>query len=67
MGTNDSNSLQYTGRENDNTGLYFYRARYYDPGLKRFISQDPIGLLGGINSYAYAIQNPISYADLYGL
>ena len=38
------NSYQYTGRENDGTGLYFYRARYYAPALGRFISEDPIGL-----------------------
>jgi RHS repeat-associated protein len=42
----NSNAFEYTGRENDGTGLYFYRARYYDPVLKRFISEDPIGLVG---------------------
>jgi RHS repeat-associated protein len=36
------NPFQYTGRENDGTGLYYYRARYYSPRLKRFISEDPI-------------------------
>lgn len=42
-----NNPSQYTGRENDGaTGLLFYRARYYDPVLKRFISEDPIGLAG---------------------
>jgi RHS repeat-associated protein len=61
------NSNQYTGRENDNNGLYFYRARYYDPILKRFISEDPIGLAGGINSHAYVEGNPISYIDPDGL
>ena len=44
-----SNPFQYTGRENDGTGLYYYRARYYSPTLARFISSDPIGLGGGIN------------------
>jgi RHS repeat-associated protein len=47
------NSTEYTGRENDGTGLYFYRARYYDPILKRFISEDPIGTAGGINLMGY--------------
>ena len=47
LGPDDGNPLQYTGRENDDTGLYYYRARYYDPVLKRFVSEDPIGLMGG--------------------
>jgi RHS repeat-associated protein len=37
-----SNPFQYTGRENDGTGLYYYRARYYSPQLQRFVSEDPI-------------------------
>ena len=41
-GTANSNSFQYTGRENDNTGLYYYRARFYSPLFQRFISEDPI-------------------------
>jgi RHS repeat-associated protein len=57
------NSSQYTGRENDSNGLYFYRARYYDPVLKRFISEDPIGLAGGWNRYAYVEGNPLSFTD----
>jgi len=39
-----TNPFQYTGRENDGTGLYYYRARYYGPGLQRFISNDPLDL-----------------------
>jgi RHS repeat-associated protein len=61
------NSSQYTGRENDNNGLYFYRARYYDPILKRFISEDPIGLRGGDNVYAYVDGSPVSMIDPEGL
>ena len=60
------NSSQYTGRENDNNGLYFYRARYYDPILKRFISEDPIGLAGGINSHAYVEGDPVDLKDPMG-
>ena len=46
-GASSFNSYQYTGRENDATGLYYYRARYYSPTLQRFIAQDPIGFGGG--------------------
>jgi len=67
IGESSENPFQYTGRENDNTGLYYYRARYYSPGLKRFISEDPIGLLGGINFYQYVGNSPINWADLLGL
>jgi RHS repeat-associated protein len=53
-GEASNNPFQYTGRENDGTGLYYYRARYYSPELQRFISEDPIGLAGGdVNYYAY--------------
>jgi len=41
-GEPSDNPFQYTGRENDRTGLYYYRARYYSPELQRFISEDPI-------------------------
>jgi RHS repeat-associated protein len=61
------NPFQYTGRENDGTGLYYYRARYYNPELQRFISEDPIGLLGGINKFAYVGNNPVNYTDPRGL
>ena len=66
-GEASANDSQYTARENDGTGLYFYRARYYDPVLKRFVSQDPIGLSGGINQYAYVGGNPNSFVDPTGL
>lgn len=66
-GQSSGNPIQYTGRENDNTGLYYYRARYYHPGLQRFISEDPIGLAGGINSYTYVLNNPLRYIDPLGL
>jgi RHS repeat-associated protein len=62
-GEQNDNLFQYTGRENDGTGLYYYRARYYSPGLQRFISEDPIGLLGGLNLYAYVGNNPINSID----
>jgi RHS repeat-associated protein len=59
-----SNSNQYTGRENDGTGLYYYRARYYNPKLGRFISEDPLGFKGGgTNFYAYAGNSPTNLSD----
>jgi RHS repeat-associated protein len=66
-GTDEDNPSQYTARENDQTGLYYYRARYYDPQLKRFVSEDPIGLEGGVNVYAYVDGDPVSYTDPEGL
>jgi RHS repeat-associated protein len=57
----------YTGREQDETsGLMYYRARYYDPAIGRFISRDPIGIAGGINLYAYAANNPTTLTDPMG-
>ena len=48
-------------------GFYYMRARYYDPNVGRFISEDPIGFEGGINLYAYASNNPILLIDPEGL
>jgi RHS repeat-associated protein len=59
----------YTAREYDyETGLYYYRARYYDPKAGRFVTRDPIGFEGGdVNLYGYVKNNPISFVDPYGL
>jgi RHS repeat-associated protein len=59
----ESNPFQFTGRENDGTGLMCYRARYYAPQWGRFISEDPIGFRGGINPYAYCGNNPLDFRD----
>jgi len=62
------NYFQYIGREFDpETGIYEYRARYYDPTIGRFVSEDPIGLNGGINFYQYALNQPINNFDPLGL
>jgi RHS repeat-associated protein len=67
-GATSPNSFQYTGRERDGTGPYYYRARYYHPGLQRFISEDPFGFAGGDwNLYAYVRDNPVRYRDPLGL
>jgi RHS repeat-associated protein len=63
-----SNRYQFTGREFDNfTGLHYYRARWYDANLGRFISEDPIGIAGGINQYSYVSNNSINKNDPLGL
>lgn len=66
-GSASGSATKYTGREDDETGLYYYRNRYYSPTLQRFTSEDPSGLNGGINIYAYARNNPISLSDPLGL
>jgi RHS repeat-associated protein len=66
-GTASNNPSQYTGRENDGTGLYYYRARYYNPTTGRFLSEDPIGFMAGANFYAYVGGNPLRYRDPFGL
>ncbi|ULA57976.1 MAG: hypothetical protein LZF60_20023 [Nitrospira sp.] len=63
-----TNPYQYTGRENDGTSLYYYRARYYDPKSYRFLGEDPIGFSSGdVNLYAYVDNSPINYSDARGL
>jgi len=64
-GEASDNPFQYTGRENDGTGSYYYRARYYRPELQRFISEDPIG--ASINYYVYSVNNPMNFIDPLGL
>jgi RHS repeat-associated protein len=66
-GDSDDNPFQYTGRENDGTGLYYYRARYYSPEMQRFVSEDPIGLRGGINKFVYTDNNSVNRKDPLGL
>ncbi|MEK7762351.1 MAG: RHS repeat-associated core domain-containing protein [Nitrospirota bacterium] len=58
------NPYTYTGREFDaETGLYYYRARYYDSVAGRFLQKDPIGQTGGPNAYQYVSNNPINFVD----
>ncbi|MFG3049855.1 RHS repeat-associated core domain-containing protein [Kitasatospora sp. NPDC048239] len=62
-GDDKGNGRRYAGREDDGTGLYYNRARYYSPGLHRFLSEDPIGFKGGINLHAYADNRPTALTD----
>jgi len=66
-GTKENDYL-FTGRDLDrDLGIYYYRNRWYDPSVGRFITKDPIGLRGGINQYAYVENNPVNYRDPSGL
>jgi len=59
---------RWAGREYDQeTGLYYMRARYYDSRLGRFLSEDPIGVAGGLNLYAYGWNDPVNIIDPSGL
>ena len=63
-----TNPFQYTARESDTeTGLYYYRARYYEPGTGRFTSEDPIRFSAGLNFYTYVRNRSASYVDPSGL
>jgi RHS repeat-associated protein len=67
-GTTSTNAGQFTGRENDGTGLYFYRARFYSSWTGRFTSEDPIEFAGkDVNILAYVKDNPVSTIDPLGL
>lgn len=62
------NEITYTGRWLDeDTGLHYYRARWYDADNGRFISRDPIGFMGGVNFYGYCYNNSVNYVDPLGL
>ena len=68
-GIGAKNSLRYRGYYYDTeTGLYYLRARYYDPVTGRFINADNClyNSLHGFNLYAYCCNNPVMYADYTG-
>ena len=60
--------IRLPGQHHDReTGLYYNRYRYYDPGIGSYINQDPIGLAGGANSFGYANSSPLHWTDPLGL
>ncbi len=63
-----ANPYMFTGRRFDiETGLYYYRARYYNPHIGRFMQTDPVGYGDGINWYLYCRNNPLAFTDPSGL
>ncbi|SPP65285.1 RHS repeat-associated core domain-containing protein [Nitrospira lenta] len=59
-----TNPFQFTGRENDGTGLNYYRARYYSPTRSWFLSEDPLGFdAGDPNLYDYVSNSPTNLVD----
>ncbi|MDE1480700.1 EndoU domain-containing protein, partial [Xenorhabdus bovienii] len=60
-------NLRFVGQyEDEESGLYYNRFRYYSPETAQYISPDPIGLMGGVNPYGY-VHNPANFVDPYGL
>jgi RHS repeat-associated protein len=65
--SNYDNQYFYTGRRLDSeTNLYYYRNRYYEPELARFMQRDPKGYVDGMNLYSYVMNNPLKYLDPMG-
>ena len=60
-------TIRFSGKERDASGLYYFGYRYYAPWLSRWISTDPAGAIDGLNLYAMARGNPVSYRDSQGL
>ena len=62
----DYKTIRYSGKEMDDSGLYYYGARYYAPWLQRWVSADPAGDVDGLNLYGFVGNNPVCYVDING-
>ncbi len=63
-GTSVTLNTRFPGQQYDpETGLHYNYFRYYDPSTGRYITSDPIGLAGGLNTYGYVGGNPMGYSD----
>ncbi|MCF7855312.1 MAG: hypothetical protein K9N51_10985 [Candidatus Pacebacteria bacterium] len=68
LGSALGNRFLFHGREySSTTGLYNFRARWYDPTTGRWLSKDPIGISGGLNQYVFCGNNPVNFVDPLGL
>lgn len=65
----DTTHVRWKGAlwEGDGVDLYYMRARWYDPNAKRFLSEDPLGVAGGINNYVFGGNEPVNRSDPTGL
>jgi len=62
------NPYLFTGRRYDpETGLHYYRARYYSPAIGRFLQPDPMHYIDGLSLYRYVSNNPVNSVDPFGL
>ncbi|MBZ0165421.1 MAG: hypothetical protein K8I00_01350 [Candidatus Omnitrophica bacterium] len=67
-GSGVGNPYMFTGRRYDEeSGIYYYRRRSYDPEIGRFLQRDPLGYHDSMNLFEYVVSNPINYVDPFGL
>jgi RHS repeat-associated protein len=60
------NPYRFSTKEHGAGNLYYYGARYYDPQVGRWLTQDPLGMVDGTNTYAFIGNNPVNFVDPWG-